>query len=215
MANYLFQINRGGQQGTHLRMEAVGLPDLFTVATSENAARGLLSVNQTNTASWAALFAGLLVKTNSAGLTTVVQPYTPQLSSILTDIYRTRTNEPAGTFNYMGRILSVPSLSVQSPYLTNAFNGALLPPDDSTVESIAQQTLSLMQLGRPRLMIYAYGQSLAPAPNSILTELGINNQICTNYTVTGEVLTKTLLRIEGDYKKPRAIIESFTVVPQN
>lgn len=41
--------------------------DLFTTAINDNAARGLMSVNQTNIASWSALLAGVSVLDNTSG----------------------------------------------------------------------------------------------------------------------------------------------------
>jgi len=43
------------------------LVDLFSTAPNDNAARGLLSVNQTNDAAWAAVFAGVIAPTNATG----------------------------------------------------------------------------------------------------------------------------------------------------
>ena len=51
-----------GSVGTHPTND--WLLQLFTAAPNENAARGLLSVNQTNSAAWAAVFAGVPVLSN-------------------------------------------------------------------------------------------------------------------------------------------------------
>ena len=44
------------------------LIDLFTAVPNDNAARGLLSVNQTNDAAWAAVFGGVVVISNITGI---------------------------------------------------------------------------------------------------------------------------------------------------
>ena len=103
-------------------------------------------------------------------------------------------------------------------------------------------------MGTPRYVIFAYGQSLKPADHSILTS-GPFLGMCTNYQITGEVATRTVVRFEPSssinpadpfaplnptqnpvmpYRKdtnnpplqlppqippPRAVIESFTVLP--
>src|SRR5260221_6141459 len=100
-------------------------------------------------------------------------------------------------------------------------------------------------MGTPRYVIFAYGQSLKPAEHSILTS-GQFLGMCTNYQITGEVATRTVVRFEPSspinpadpfaplnptqnpempYRKdpnnniqpqippPRAVIESFTVLP--
>ena len=52
-----------GNFGTHPTNDWK-LLDLFTVAPNENASRGLLAVNQTNLASWAAVLSGVTALTN-------------------------------------------------------------------------------------------------------------------------------------------------------
>ena len=46
----------------------------------------------------------------------------------------------------------------------------------------------------------AYGQSLQPAPNSIVTAGGPFFGLCTNYTITAEQVTRTVVEIEGGAK---------------
>ena len=50
------------------------MPDLFTAVPNDNAARGLLSVNQTNDAAWAAVLAGVIALTNNTGAAVVLNP---------------------------------------------------------------------------------------------------------------------------------------------
>ena len=66
----------------------------------------------------------------------------------------------------------------------------------------------------PRIVVYAYGQSLKPAPRSIVVS-GPYRGMCTNYQVSGEILTRTVLRVVGAPVAPRAVLESYTVLPPN
>jgi hypothetical protein len=76
--------------------------------------------------------------------------------------------------------------------------------------------------------VYAFGQALKPADRSLVTVATVNPPIfnlCTNYQVTGEFATKTVLRFEELPPEPlspkvgapvaqkmRAVVESFTVL---
>jgi len=66
-------------------------------------------------------------------------------------------------------------------------------------------------------VVYAFGQSLKPAPGSVVTEPGSYFQMPTNYMVTGEYVTKTLLHLEGyfenDRLRVRPVIENYNEVP--
>ena len=208
-----------GSDGTHPTNDWL-LPDLFTVAASDAAARGLLGVNQTNLAAWSAVFSGVTVLTNVATISSLrtnvepdfdmlyIQPVgggeSPQLRSIVAGINRTRSLETNGVFSSLGRILSVPELTVASPYLN--FNNVM---NDAILERIPQQVLSLLQADQPRFAVYAFGQSLREAPSSIYLGPGPFNKLCTNYQVKGEFVLKAVVRVEGSPTKPRAVIESF------
>ena len=67
---------------------------------------------------------------------------------------------------------------------------------DTAYEWLPQQILSLLRLGDARFVIYAYGQALHPAANSVLTS-GPYFQLCTNYQITAEVATRAVVRVEG------------------
>ena len=97
--------------------------------------------------------------------------------------------------------------------------------NDAAVEWLPQQIMSLLRRGEPRFVIYAYGQALHPAANSVLTS-GPYFQMCTNYQITAEVATRAVVRVEGspdprnanhpDVKKrypPRLVVESFNYLP--
>jgi hypothetical protein len=127
---------------------------------------------------------------------------------------------PGGVFTSMGQILSVPQLTVNSPYLdTSSGNAALLT--DEAYERIPQQIMSLLRLGTPRYVIFAYGQSLKPADHSIV-QSGQFFGMCTNYQITGEVATRTVVRFDNllvpgapngtVFSVPHAVTDSFNVL---
>ncbi len=94
--------------------------------------------------------------------------------------------------------------------------------NDAAYEWLPQQILSLLRLGEPRFVIYAYGQTLHPAADSVLTS-GPYFQMCTNYQITAEVATRAVVRVEGSPNPahtntflplakrypPRLVVESF------
>jgi hypothetical protein len=192
------------------------LVDLFTTAINENAARGLLSVNQANTAAWSAVLSGVSVLSNAppSGVSFEIQPTSPQLRAIVDDINATRANQPAQAFTHLGGILAVPSLSVASPFLgPDRGTQADAVGNDVFYERIPQQILSLIKADEPKLVIYSLGQTLRPAPNSLLLEPGAYYRMCTNYEVTAETATKTVVRIEGPPNNLRAVTESYNILP--
>src|SRR6185295_10954460 len=104
------------------------LLQLFTVAPNDNAARGLLSVNQTNLAAWSAVMSGVYVlsnnfngasksapATNWAGVR--IEPATWQLVTIVSNINATRLQQPGQVFRSLGDVLASPALTIQSPFL--------------------------------------------------------------------------------------------------
>jgi hypothetical protein len=240
------------------------LLDVFTTAVHENAARGLLSVNQTNQAAWSAVLSGVTVATNmvrdsdltglafNEGLeptntyrAITIEPATAQITRIVESINRARMFQPEmilnpnraqrttdpwvigpktnvlngrqmTVFHSAGEILSAPALTLQSPFL----NGSALQVrhvwTDRAVEYIPQQILSLVQRDEPRFVVYAFGQALKPAPRSLSTHPDFYN-ICTNYQITGEVITKTTFRVEGELRNPgnplRTIVENYQILP--
>lgn len=214
-----------GSYGTHPTNDWE-LPALFTTALNDNAARGLLSVNQTNLAAWSAVLAGISVLSNTtpagvAGSSQVASqnflvepdlPGAPQLRTIVAGINHTRQLEvnrvPNGqgrpSFQSMGRLLATPELTVASPYVSgqNLVN-------DEILERIPQQILSLVQGDPQRYVIYSYGQALKEAPNSVYLGAGDFNQLCTNYQVKAEFVTKSVIRFEGNPSQPRAVVESY------
>jgi hypothetical protein len=220
------------------------LMDLFTTSPNENASRGQLSVNQTNTAAWAAVLDGVCALSNSATgpVPWFIDPadrflytdpvsgtkyFTNSVQYIASSINAQRmlTNflvnppqpvYPGGVFTSAGQILSVPQLTVASPYITNGgVNTNFL--SDAVMERIPQQIMSLLRLGSPKYVIFAYGQALKPAEHSIV-QSGPFFGMCTNYQITGEVATRTVVRFDNPpipgkpATAPRAVVEAFNVL---
>ena len=96
---------------------------------------------------------------------------------------------------------------------------------DFIYERIPMQTLSLMNLEEePRLVIYSYGQSLKPAERSVQVSplLGALRGISTNYTVTGEVVIRSLVRVRNAPQIgqtgpffPQIVVESYDILPSD
>jgi hypothetical protein len=214
------------------------LMELFTTAVNENASRGQLSVNQANLASWAAILGGVITLTNTTDDANVgIYPQPPlqfgalpidpathsvALSNIVAGINRSRatTNYPNQMFQHLGDVLSAPELTVNSPFLnlSDAQRKGGIP--DAVYERIPQQTLSLLRLGEPRYVIYSYGQSLKPADKSVIQSSGPYFGVPTNYTITGEVVTRSVVRVDnyptpglGHTNQPHVVVESYTVLP--
>jgi hypothetical protein len=121
----------------------------------------------------------------------------------------------AATFRRLGDILMVPELTVLSPYIDRLEDYyPTFGISDIAFERIPQQILSLLKVGDPRFVIYGFGQSLRPAERSILTS-GPYLGMCTNYQITGEAVTRTVLQIRGTAgtnDPPRPVIEAFNIL---
>ena len=111
-------------------------------------------------------------------------------------------------FSRLGDILRTPQLSAapgiyggivaNSPYINgSSVNQVRFGLTDEVVESIPRRILGLLKVDEPRFVVYAYGQSLKPAERSITTDINFYN-LCTNYQVTGEIVTKTIFRVDGE-----------------
>jgi hypothetical protein len=186
------------------------LPDLFTTAPNDNAARGLLSVNQTNDAAWAAVLAGVIMPTNGQGV-----PIDPTNVYAFVDgpggINETRTNEPNGLFHKLGYILKTPALTV-SNLLAGNVSPADSPYSDEVEERIPQQILGLLKVGEPQFVIYSWGESLRPK-NIYLGSP--NTGLCTNYEITGEFLSRTVCHVVHTNGPPKMVIDSYNIEPSN
>ena len=176
------------------------LLDLFTTSPNDNASRGQLSVNQTNAAALAALLDGVIVLSNSPTKLVATNIDLNQANPangnlvqyMVSGINSQRTNMPNGVFGSVAQLLATPQLTVSSPYINTA-NPNL---SDAVYERIPQQIASLLRTGTPRYEIYAYGQALKPADKSIV-QSGASFGMPTNYQITGEVLTRTVVRFDN------------------
>ncbi len=215
--------------------------DLFTTAINDNAARGLMGVNQTNLASWSALLSGVpilasnakqpipqlaFIQPSSTELKQVLVGYTNTVTGeIIPGLLRTLTNTvlaPGGYFTGSGGVLATPTLSDRSPFLympTNqlGWNRAQSRAiTDEVVERLPQQVLSLIKADEPRFTVYSFAQTLKPAQNSLVTAPGPFFGLCTNYQVTSEYSTKTILRFDGPPRDLKAVVEDQRVLyPSN
>jgi hypothetical protein len=164
------------------------------------------------------------------------------LGQIITAINRQRaafTNgtSAGGSFKHVGDILSTLQLTESSPLLnTNSIfsNGKVLPGSqqllygisDEMYEWLPQQAMSLLRgSGAPRYVIYSYGQTLKPAPGGIVTSGGGFFGMVTNYQITAETATRTVVRVDGvtdpvdgtplkpPLAHPHIVIESFNILP--
>jgi hypothetical protein len=140
------------------------------------------------------------------------------LWQLVTAINDVRATNFGGAFKKLGDILAVPQLSDSSPFLslTNVPAGdkRLWSVNDAVCERLPQQILSLLTLDRsPRFLIYSWGQALKPANRSIITASGPAFGLCTNYQITAETGTRTLIRVEGLPEHPHVEVEKFNVLP--
>jgi hypothetical protein len=237
--------NWSGSMGTHPTNDWK-LLEQFTTALDDNAARGLLSVNQPGLAAWSAVLSGVIVQTNL----TTPEVLNRDLDGVQQAQFRVRTVDPAGVqalpenqnkpsqmlemvngpagingvrqffrngrFQHLGEVLSAPALTLQSPYLDwedpVQYQTGI---DDFAYERIPQQILSLLKADEPRVTVYAFGQSLRPADQSLRTDPEPPRlfNICTNYQVTGEYLFRRVVRFDGSITNLQATVESETVLP--
>lgn len=217
--------------------------DLFTTAFNENASRGRLSINQSGLAAWSGVFGGVMVLTNNASdaflndnrRSRQVPPPPPVFAAypippvgpdgtnaalwkLVSGINRLRAAHTGNTFRRLGDILGVPELTEASPFLNRSSATQLEKGlNDAAYEWLPQQVLGLLQVGEPRFAVYAFGQTLRPANNSVVLS-GPFQGICTNYQITAEVATRTVLRVENaptelTPTEPRVVIESFNILP--
>jgi hypothetical protein len=219
-----------GSYGTHPTNDW-RIMDLFTVAPSDNASRGLLSVNQTNLAAWSAVLSGVTVLSNSLAEVSsrsvpqysrvLIEPNSPQLHYIVDGINLAKQQQTNRTFRTAGDVLAAPELTVASPFLQVNRRQLENGISDAAYERIPQQIMSLLKTDEPRVVIYAFGQSLKPADRSLVTVPGFFN-LCTNYQVTGEFAAKAMLRLEDvepssvapQLQRMRAVIENYQVLQQ-
>jgi hypothetical protein len=84
--------------------------------------------------------------------------------------------------------------------------------NDEVCERLPQQILGLLKCDHtPRFVVYAFGQTLKPAPRGMVAS-GPFAGLCTNYQIMAESATRAVIRIEGAPNAPQAIIESYNVL---
>lgn len=150
-------------------------------------------------------------------------PYTvgvvePSLYVLASNIDLTRSDfrnrdGVTGVFEHTGDILATPQLSEQSPFINKTGGIQLTNANDEIFEWLPQQTMSLLRVGSPRYVIYSWGQTLKPAPNSVYSGGGPFFGMITNYQVMAEAATRAVVRIEGAPTNTHAVVESFNVLP--
>lgn len=192
------------------------LIDYLKATPSAQAETGAIGVNQDGMAAWSAVLSGVVVLTNAVTAADVavatnasfipapvaIQPVlndaNPPLLKIVNGINRTRA-QSGGLFQSLGQILSVPELSVESPYLNRStikFYARSIPED--AFEAIPRRVASLIRKDQSRYEIYAFGQALQPAADGFIKNpLDPNYNLCTNYQVVAEMNTRTVLRFEN------------------
>ena len=177
-------------------------------------------------------------------------PFKPASASVEREVERIveaingkRSQRANREFTKLSDILSIPELNAASPLIKNPQTEALgFSPVrdkqpltetmvyDSDYERIYEQILGLLKVGEPRFVIYSWGQSLKPArlgfvaPDQPLNGPSIDpgSKVVNNYQVTGEVATKSVVRVvfperlptgQTDYRRPRLVVESFNIIP--
>jgi len=189
------------------------LLDLFTATPNDNAASGLLSINETNTAPWYALLSGVTVANYNTGLETI-DPTTTNVDYVINGPYginAARLLQPNGLFHHIGNILAAPALTIDSPLLGTT-DASLM--SDEAVEAIPQQVFGLLKVGQPQFVIYGFGQSLKPKD----LYFGANNfNLCTNYQITGEYVARMVCHVVGapNASSAKIQVDSYNILPGN
>ena len=142
--------------------------------------------------------------------------FSGDLITLLAQSINAQRNNAMGNgkpFALTGQVLGTPGLTVGgiAPFSWNWSS-------DQDDERIPLQILSRLRVeDEPIVVVYAWGQSLKPADKSIITS-GVNVGLVGNYVVTGQVGTRTVLRIKNfnpaiRNQPPRMVVESFKVLP--
>ena len=147
-----------------------------------------------------------------------LSPNNNEIQRIINGIRRVRNAQPNGMFTNLGQLLSVQELSAGGTNVNNPVSPTNFSPvlnagvrideyfspqeehgiPDSAYERLPQQLMSLLKVeDHPRLTVYAWGQSLKPARRSVVLTAGPLRGLCTNYQVTAEVGSKSVVRLEG------------------
>ena len=168
------------------------------VANAE-AFKGLLSVNQTYPAAWAAVLSAVSLPGNPR-----IAPNDGKSQLLIQGINAHRNlyygNQPYPT---RGEILRVPELTDASPYLSST-------SAESTFEAVPQQILSLLREDEePIFVIYSFIQAIKPAQGGIDPSTGM----CNNYSVKSEFAARTVVRQHNWKQIANARASSLTPPP--
>ena len=225
--------------------------DVFTTSPHPNASRGTLSANQNHLAAWSAILSGIQVLTNITDVPAFDPP--PVVTSLVIapaganvvdsplfqivngpdGINTTRANKtifPDGAFRRVGDILRVPALTEKSPFINapDATDQQKFDVGDEQYEWIPQQMLGLLRVSTaPRYVVYAYGQTLKPAPGgTVLSSSALASGyspfgLVTNYQVVAESATRSVVTVlpvvtnslTGPVTNYNLRVESFNVLP--
>ncbi len=127
----------------------------FAQIWNTNDLRTLTSANTTNEATWKACFTGLTVLSNDLSNpvlgqpprfeTNAIAPDASQLRTIIAGIARTRSSQRGQYFTDVGAFLSVPELSVSSPWLNRTGDQLKWGLTDEAYEILPSQLLSLVR----------------------------------------------------------------------
>jgi hypothetical protein len=210
------------------------LADIFTVAPYPTASRGRLSVNQTNAAAWSALLAGTRVAyldANGVPTNRVIEPPVNDqnvriVEKLVERINAARQTLPGEVFSSVSEFIgNVPELATGSPTTGSPFLPSGVTQTDFYYEGLLEKILSLVKAGEPRFVVYAFGQSLKPAPQSVIAG-GPFRGLCVNYEVTGELAAKAVVRVDfvpalpdpvppggALGVRPQMVIESYNTLP--
>lgn len=159
---------------------------------------------------------------------------------------------PLDAFESVGEILSVPEFSVGDPQFIPGVGWTNVSPfinlgspnngvptvqqmrglTDEAYEAVPRQILSLLRGDDdPRFVVYAWGQALKPAPRSMVPPGGPFGGMVTNYQITAEFASRTVVRVVGAPSNaapwrwnpprrafvppaaPRLVVEKYNVLP--
>lgn len=162
-----------------------------------------------------------------------------ELGNILTNINNqravfTNVDGTPGSFEHKGDILSTLQLTEESPFLNWMTTSSLVNKatnaeqiygiSDEAYEWLPQQMMSLLTCPTtPSYVIYCYGQTLKPAPNSLVTS-GSFFGLCTNYQVVAESITRAVVQVHpvitinpngGFMTNYTTTVESYNSLPAN
>jgi hypothetical protein len=219
--------------------------DVFTAQPNDNASRGALSINQSRLAAWSALLSGMVVLTNNSAGSPSYSPsqFIPTQTNltinpagvdvpdsplylVVSNINAVRATFPNGVFRHVGEVLQSPMLAEASPFINRS--DAAAPGDrlnydisDELYEWLPQQMMGLLRLdSQPRYVVYAFGQTLKPAPGGTVLASAYYGLV-TNYQVVAESATRSVITVQPSVTITNNVpqtnynlkVESFNVLP--